>query len=229
MFEVPAYNFAHNNDSYNQMYHKLLWVLKQNKVPDILIIGTDFFQFSVFSDSRNAYYGPYLGNYYLLDYEDKKASFWQETKELLKPYRLRTLLNVPYKPNSLKDNGQYVRVNSSAEMVVQKRNFKLLAIQLEYLTKLLDTCQARSIKVFMVMPPLRLEEKTQVSDSIKSVFNQKVLIPNQTKMVYLDFSTDNHFTEVDFIDMSHLNQKAADRFSNIINKKIIHVTAKEIF
>lgn len=37
---VNSYNFAHNNDSYNQMYYKLLYLLNAGKQIDCLIIGT---------------------------------------------------------------------------------------------------------------------------------------------------------------------------------------------
>ena len=62
------YNFAHDNDSYNQMYYKLQYLLDNGCKVDTLVIGTDYFQFSVFSDSRNYVYDGLLGNDYLRDY-----------------------------------------------------------------------------------------------------------------------------------------------------------------
>lgn len=226
--DIPTYNFAHNNDSYNQMYYKLLWVLSKNKVPSVVLLGTDYFQFSVFSDSRNSYYGPLLGEEYINDYQNKEQSIMQEVKDLLKPYKLRTLLNIPYRPNSLRENGQYVRVNSAAELVIQKRNFTILPLQLHYFKKLLDTCNSRSIMVVLTMPPLRLQERQQVTDSIQRAFNDVVLLPYSNQYVYFDFSTDSRYSESDFMDMSHLNQAAAIGFSQELNKRLKSVTIKEI-
>ena len=54
--KVHAYNFAHDNDTYNQMYYKLVYLLKNNSNIDTVILGTDYFQFSFFSNTRNYIY-----------------------------------------------------------------------------------------------------------------------------------------------------------------------------
>ena len=64
------YNFAHDNDSYNQMYYKLQYLLNNGCEVDTLVIGTDYFQFSVFSDTRNYVYDGLLGEDYVRDYND---------------------------------------------------------------------------------------------------------------------------------------------------------------
>ena len=50
------------------MYYKLQYLLDNGCKVDTLVIGTDYFQFSVFSDSRNYVYDGLLGNDYLRDY-----------------------------------------------------------------------------------------------------------------------------------------------------------------
>lgn len=40
---VNSYNVAHDNDSYSQMYYKLLYLLDNGKKIDYLVIGTDYF------------------------------------------------------------------------------------------------------------------------------------------------------------------------------------------
>ena len=67
---VKAYNFSHDNDSYNQMYYKLLFLEKKDKKIDYLVIGTDYFQFSVYGDSRNYIYDRLFGLDYMKDYND---------------------------------------------------------------------------------------------------------------------------------------------------------------
>ena len=45
-----TYNFAHDNDTYNQCYYKLQHVLANGKKIDTLFLGADYFQFSIKSE-----------------------------------------------------------------------------------------------------------------------------------------------------------------------------------
>ena len=64
-FTTKSYNFAHDNDSYNQIYYKLLFLTAQNKKIQIVLLGVDYFEYSVFSDSRNYEYSKIFNKSYL--------------------------------------------------------------------------------------------------------------------------------------------------------------------
>lgn len=218
-FTQPTYNFAHNNDTYNQMYYKLKWVLSKGKKLKTVIVGVDYFQFSIFTDTRNYAYGSLLGSDYLADYPPSRylVSYY---KDLLKPYKLRTLIKDPIYKHDLKDNGQFLRLGKADPNDFIKRNFTRLPIQEKYFQKLLDECKAQRIKVYLLMPPLRDVELAQYNTEQVDEFKRFISTFLSEEVVYLDYSTDTNFTIKDFIDFSHLGSDGADKFSIILNEKI---------
>ena len=220
-FSIPTYNFSHNNDSYNQLYYKLIWLEKKNKKVSQVILGVDYFQFGVFADTRNYVYSNYLGKDYDKDYPKKNYKLYYY-KELLKPSKIKALFDENQEKHSLKDNGQYVRLGSPKDEEFIKRDYKRKAIQEQYFQKILDYCKSKSIKVYLLMPPLReaeLKNYTEKEISEFNVFiNQHI---DEPAVFYFNFSTDPSYKWNDFIDFTHLNQKAADRFSRQLNDSIV--------
>jgi hypothetical protein len=218
-FDVPAYNFSHNNDSYNQLYYKLMWVLKHNKKIENVILGVDHFQFSIFTDSRNYAYGKWLGDQYMKDYKPYHyiVTYYRET---LNPYKLRALVNDPIYKHDIKSNGQFIRNGEPKENDFIKRNFNRLDIQISYFEKILAECKARNIKVFICLPPMRKAELDQYTSQQLGEFDQFIRRYVHEGVEYLDYSRDSRFSINDFIDFAHLNQRAADEFSEILNKEI---------
>ncbi len=221
-FSVPAYNFSHNNDTYNQIYYKLLWLEKNNKKFDYLILGTDYFQFGFISDTRNYAYTPYLGEQYAKDYP---AVSWNISRvknelEFLKPYKLRTLIDFPYAKHDLKRNGQFVRRGSPGEIMIHKRDSKFLELQTKYFERITSFCKSRGIKLIVCMPPLRHEEIKQYTVKEIQYFGSFISRYIVGDVVFLDFSNSDNYTSNDFIDMFHLNQDAAVKFSQELNTLI---------
>lgn len=217
-FALSAYNFAHNNDTYNQMYYKLKWVLNKGKKLNTVIVGVDYFQFSIFTDTRNYAYGPLLGSDYMADYPGYKYLITYY-KELLKPYKLRTLIKDPIYKHSLKANGQFVRLGEPDPNDFIKRNFSRLPVQEKYFQKILDQCKTHDIKVYLVMPPLRDVELAQYDPAQVEEFKQFISTFLNEEVVYLDYSTDPDFTINDFIDFSHLGPEGADKFSRTLSER----------
>lgn len=218
-FTQPTFNLAHNNDTYNQMYYKLKWVLNKGKKLNAVIVGVDYFQFSIFTDTRNYAYGPLLGSDYLADYPPYKYML-THYKELIKPYKLRTLIKDPIYKHDLKPNGQFVRLGEPDPNDFIKRNFSRLPIQEKYFQKILDECKAQGIKVYLVMPPLRDVELAQYDPAQVEEFKRFISTFLNEQVVYLDYSTDANFTINDFIDFSHLGPEGADKFSRDVSERI---------
>jgi hypothetical protein len=218
-FSQTTYNFAHNNDTYNQMFYKLKWVLSKNKKVSSVIVGVDYFQFSIFTDTRNYAYGPLLAPEYMADYP---AGRYRLTyyKEMLKPYKLRALVKDPIYKHSLKDNGQFIRLGEPDPGDFIKRNFNRLPVQEKYFQKILDECKQQGIKVYLVMPPLRDVERQQYEPAQVEEFSKYISSFLNDQVVYLDYSTDSQFTISDFIDFSHLGPEGADKFSAMLSVAI---------
>ena len=95
LIDMSAYNFSHDNDSYNQMYHKLLFLDRQNIHPKFLILSINYSSFSYISDSRNYIYNSFFEDSYKKDFPEGNIfnQFISETG-IDKPYRLKYLLNI---------------------------------------------------------------------------------------------------------------------------------------
>lgn len=224
-FSLKTYNFSHNNDSYNQLYYKLKWILDKGVRPQIVMLGVDYFQFSIFSDSRNYAYVPLLGKEYLKDYP-KKNYFFQNELVLLNPSTVRNMVKGPNYYQWLKPNGQYVRTGIPKETDYIKRNIKRKKVQEKYLDKILEECKNRGIQVFMVMAPMREKERNQYKKEALVEFNKYLNNHLGNGVVYLDYSNDTTYQMNDFIDFSHLNQKSATRFSKSLDRDIMSYIAQ---
>ncbi|HEY0740156.1 MAG TPA: hypothetical protein VGD40_01805 [Chryseosolibacter sp.] len=217
-FTIPAFNFSHNNDSYNQLYYKLEWIYKNGKKIKYLVLGTDYFQFNIFSDTRNYAYGKYLGSEYLADYDNKISLRTQ--LEVVKPYKARRLLQFPYDKHGLKDNGQFIRTGVASDEDFIKRRFGFLDLQVKYFDRILQFSRDHGIVVFICMPPLRKEELEQYTERQIADFRGFVNKRAGEDIYFLDSAADPSFQTSDFIDFAHLNQAAADRYSEKIDREI---------
>lgn len=217
-----AYNFAHDNDTFNQMYYKLKYVQEHDKLPDTLIMGVDYFQFSIFSGSRNYIYSSVMPKEYMKDYErdfNKEVNTILETKQNEFMLRLKSLnekkdenAKVPY----LKENGQYIRYRKAGPNETAKRNSEILPIQQEYFEKILEFCSENNIKVFMVMPPTRKNELASYTEEITNKFDEYFKSKENDQVFYLNYSKDERFKLEDYQDKTHLNIEGADKFSEIL-------------
>ncbi len=224
IFSIKAFNFSHDNDSYNQLYYKLRFLEAKKKRIQYLILGVDYFQFSFMSNTRNYVYADYLGLDYLKDFNDRVL--WLKCKYYLdcaKPNRLLYLRSNNH-VSFLKENGQYIRPHKAKENDSIKRNVNRLAIQVNYLKKILDVCRSENIKVFMVMLPVRKNEmKGYTSEEIKEfdLFIHKYV--DNWNTFYLNYGLDTTFKTEDYTDLTHLNEKGADRFSRILNDSLLKI------
>lgn len=73
-FPGRAYNFAHDNDSFNQGVYKLKYLLDNNVKIDTLCLGVDYFEFGIFSSTKNYCYDKYFSTDYQSDYNDNTLS-----------------------------------------------------------------------------------------------------------------------------------------------------------
>jgi hypothetical protein len=239
-FKIASFNFAHDNDSYNQMYFKLLFLKKHQKTFKYLLLSADYSPFSNISDTRNHLYRKYFDPAYLDDYKPGKTAkrimmtdinnsfdrFMKIRISMTFPKFIESIpafithkipADIPY----LKSNGQYIKPGKSTPELFVLREFTSLKVQEDYFQKILDHCMKEDIMVFLIMPPfLNSDLQLYPEGSILLYEEYFKSIADGKKIWYLDYTLSPEFSEEDFTGLAHLNLIAADRFSVILNNRI---------
>lgn len=229
---VKAYNFSHDNDSYNQMYYKLLFLEEENKKIDYLVIGTDYFQFSVYGDSRNYIYDRLFGLEYMRDYNSSIADeIFSDIVYFWKTKRDSAQFIIPYLKgesageniNYLKDNGQYVVYGNATEEDTVDRYYMIREMQERYFLKIIEYCADNDIELYVIMPPTRDEELASYTKEQMDSFDQMIedALGERFQGRYLnccDLPEFKHYSN--YTDITHLNAEAADRFSEYLNETL---------
>lgn len=221
-FNLSTYNFSHDNDSYNQMYYKLIYLLEKDVSIKYLLVGIDYFQFSFKAESRNYVYGRWFDSTYLKDFDKSIYSYnIVNIKSSLHPRKLLPLFEDRSK-GILKDNGQYILPDVAKKNDHIDRDINRLVFQEKYFEKIIETCKSKNILVFMVMLPLRENEiKSYSKDKINS-FNTFIdSYANGSEVFYINYSELEEFSYVDYTDITHLNEDAANRISIKLNNEIL--------
>jgi hypothetical protein len=212
-----SYNFSHDNDSYNQIYYKLIYLQENEKKFKHLVLGVDYFQFNIYSDTRNYVYKNYLNNDYLKDYKKEDfniSSYIDLTRNKLKGMKLSKV------DAYMKDNGQYILPGLSTPQDSVNRSSKRLQFQVEYFEEILKYCESNNIQVFMVMPPVRRNELNNYTEEELKNFDAFIDKYTSSRTKYFNFSIDEDFSDKDFTDITHLNELSADRFSEKLNVRL---------
>lgn len=218
VFNIDTFNFSHDNDTYNQLYYKLIYLNNHKKNIDFLILGVDYFQFGFQSDTRNYVYKKFLDEDYLKDYPLKLYEI-NYFLSLLKPAKFLNLFNFENK-GFLKKNGQYVKHGIAKKNNYAERNTERIGIQVKYFEKILEFCEKERIKIFLVMPPSRKNELNAYKKHEIKEFNSFIKTFETSNLIYFNFSESPGFNMKDFTDITHLNESAANRFSRQLNDSI---------
>ncbi len=232
------YNFSHDNDSYNQMYYKLQYLLKNRCKVDTLVIGTDYFQFSVFSDTRNYVYDDLLGDDYIRDYNS-----WIIKEKINNLKRLiitkqnsvgRTMMgfvrNRGFRGNCtvvhiLRQNGSYMDDEGKAKADDKaNRDTTMLDIQKHYFERILELCRTKDISLYVLMMPLRDNELQCYQEEFITGFNEYInttLSKYGYEGNYIDMSNNNDYKDYRlYTDITHLNSTAADSFTKCFYQEL---------
>lgn len=220
-----SFNFSHDNDSYNQIYYKLKYLIDIEKDIKYLILGLDYFQFSFKSDTRNYVYADFLDSKYMDDFEEssvfvKKIDYYFSN---INPKKILSLYPKENKP-FLRENGQYIKPGFANETDTITRDMNRLDFQIKYFDKILSLCDKKSIKVFIVNLPTRQNELNSYTNNEIDEFDNFIKSYVDNKYVfYLNFSKFEGFTTKDYTDITHFNENAANHFTEILNKKIMGI------
>jgi hypothetical protein len=239
---VAAYNFAQDDDAFNQVFHKLRFLEARGVRFSTIVMGVDYFEFSFLSDRRNAFYGPLLGDAYLRDFAARPGGGWWST--LLHPIDEQAFNNfmISYftRPASLlvssltsrgeaarpiryvlKDNGQFILDAGPQRADPIRRDATRLPIQEQYFIRILEWARDRGIRMVLVMPPLRQLELNGYDSGVIEPFDAWLTqTASRFGAVYLDLSRHPEFSDADFSDITHLTEAAADRFSRLVGAEL---------
>lgn len=225
--EMNSYNFAHDNDSYNQIYYKLLW-LNKNKVNfKYLVLGVDYFQFSFLSGTRNYIYNSYFNKSYEEDFLDiGTVEAYLDRSQILKLERLKYLRNVFSKKSTTilhKKNGQYVKPGVAKKDDSHYYSIHRLKLQEEYFERIIKYCKDENIEVFLCMLPVRENALKNYQKEDIDKFDKYIMSFTNEKIHYLNFSLQGGWTLKDYTDVTHLNEKASNRFTIQLNDSIYRI------
>lgn len=226
---IKSFNFSHDNDSYNQIYYKLKYLIDIEKDIKYLILGVDYFQFSFKSDTRNYVYADFLDSKYMDDFEESSV-FVKNMDYYFNNINPKKILSLYPKENKpfLRQNGQYIKTGFAKETDTITRDMNRLEFQIKYFVKTLSLCSNKNIKVFMVNLPTRQNElKSYTNNEIDEFDNFIKSYVDNKYVFYLNFSTLEGFTTEDYTDITHFNEKAANRFTELLNIKILEINIDE--
>jgi hypothetical protein len=244
---VSAYNFAQDDDAFNQIYYKLRYMDDHGVRVQTLVIGVDYFQFSFLSDRRNFAYARHFAKGYIDDFTRPpqgagrvmwaalhpidEAAFnafmirhFTRPAALLLERGLATLRHEAAAPSVrvfVKDNGQYVVEAPPGPLVPVERDATRLPIQVRYFEASLDWARQNGMRVFLVMPPLHRRELASYAPGVIEAFDRWLAArAGAYGATYLNFSTHPDFGDGDFADVTHLTAEAADRWSEMVGHAI---------
>ena len=240
MIDVSSwYNFAHDNDSYNQMYYKLKYLLDHGCKIDTLVIGTDYFQFSNFSDTRNYVYDRLLGSDYIKDYNSFLPKEWLNngkryiiTKQGIISAIVLYINNLVTTGGGtslieLRKNGSYINdMGGGREDDFTKRDSTMGDVQIRYYEQILELCKNEHIELFVLMMPVRDNELKNYNNHFIEKFNDYIkesLKANGFESHYIDMS--NHLGFKDYrmyTDITHLNSQSADSYTKCFYKELVN-------
>lgn len=228
------FNFAHDNDAYNQMYYKLIYLEEHDVDIAKLIIDADYNHFSFISTTRNYVYDRYFGKDYMLDFE--KTVFDEVISDVVRYNNVQgdniwySIYDIVHsKENSqisyMKDNGQYITYGTATDHDPVTVKGDILDIQLYYFDKIVDNCIANNIELYVIVPPARDIEREAYGYSEVDFETFDNMIKEHLTEKYADnyynYSASDEFKDMsNYVDSAHLNVDAADRFSERINKDI---------
>lgn len=221
-----GYNFAHDNDSYNQIYYKLLYVYERCPKLRRVVVCFDYVSFCVFSETRNYVYHRYFPDEYSSDYT---KNFYNN---YIYPYLIGTK-NLPKIVLSIMDNnrpqppfltnkGQYITYEKAREDDYVKYCTSIYDIQISYFNKIVRFCNDHHLECVVVGMPNRDGEYWNYD----KVFIAKMddIISNAQEdysFTYLNYIRDKELLDINlFSDVSHFSKYGADVFSRKLNVDI---------
>ena len=238
LLNYNCYNFSFDNDSFLECFYKLKYLEKNDRLPNKILLGVDYFEFSFVSVSNKSIYDLFFdneydevlanGNYLSLEKSrnlDKRINRQFNTFCIFNYYNAISYI---YNKYFLGDkNISYVSELGQYRIYPQPkasrgdfltRSSVIISEQKKSYNDIIKLCDEKNIKLVLIMLPLReIELNCYKEDTIKKF---DIIFNSVPTVDYLNFSSIENFTLKDFMDDTHLNLDGADKFTSILNIKL---------
>lgn len=219
-----GYNFAHDNDSYNQEYYKLLYAYELLPNLKNVVIAYDYVSFSFISGTRNYVYHKYLKDDYLDDYDDNiydicifpllnmSKTFGTTITAL---FRRDKAYDLTYKGQLQYYSGKA----SETDMI--KRDECVLKIQENYFDKIIRFCDNHDLNCVFVNMPIRDGEYNGYSKEYIEMMESRINSKIRNNVYYLNYSREESLLSTNlFTDICHYNIDGSTVFSKTLKNDI---------
>lgn len=244
MFDSLTYNFSFDNETFLEQDFKFQYLKQHDRLPKLLVLGVDYFEFSFLSLAMRESYREVFGaaydsllnslsnaqgaEYKPMDNVDdwvnsKMGVFGRGSSQYLDYLRRRLFLGEPMRVPYLKDNGQYIidPVPDGKEGTFMTRSIEVQPYQKERFEALMAAARNNRVQVVLLMAPCRDIELACYTDQAKKQLDDYFRSFERPDSVwYLNMSAVEGFSVVDFMDDTHLKPQAADRYSRLLNQKL---------
>ena len=247
LLDTDCYNFAFDNDSFLECYYKLKYLASVQRLPNYVILGVDYFEFSFVSAGMQATYDLYfdkeydeiLENCQSLSFSNNKVNIDAKINKLLNSLFISNYYNtLSYIYNRyirqdkrisyVSDTGQYCIYPqpTASEGDFLTRSSDIMDEQKVAYQNIITFCKDNNIHLVLVMLPLREIELDCYTDETKAKIDN--MFSSDLQIQYINYSKLSEFSISDFMDDTHLNLIGADKFSKILNEDLnrIFFTAK---
>lgn len=245
-----TFNFAYDNETFFEQYFKLQYLSNNKIIPDTIILGVDYFEFSFVSDAMSNTYAQYFPKEYLSrlngfncdksstknntnvdDFVNANLSniFGRSSSQYIS-HLYDLIVYGKYKAPFLKKNGQYIinPVPKAKEGDFVKRDTTILDIQKEYFEKIITYSNINNIIVYLVMPPTRDIERFSYNKSfIEKLDRYFISLSNKQNIYYINY----YHIDLDlnlFMDDTHLTPDGAIYFSGKLYNDIKYLQNKNL-
>jgi hypothetical protein len=230
--DVSSFNFSNDNDSFDKVWLKMMYLKRKNINYQTLVLGVDYFLFSYIDDSRDYAYEKWFNDdsneylksikFYLDEYSNYQG--WEKTKIIIET--IDTLIKNPnlssFAGLEYKENGHLLDTwHAALETDAVDRQYSILEVQKKAFLNIINYCKKSKIKLFLVMPPVRKNEMRCYPDSIIEKFDNYFSSFNSKNVKYLNYSMDDDFLLEDYSDITHLNGFGAKKLTLKLNLEII--------
>lgn len=241
--EIEAFNAAHVSQS--SKYDRLIFNKFINQMPNLeyVIMSVDFWSF--YGDIEespewwrvkyyNIHYGANLyrwkGRYNYELYFHDISTFRRAANGLLTLIGLRNDSHVTINDKGFAinytmenrpsnwDNGEYEAMFHNS-LVEEALKLKLTERNTQHVEDVILQCASRGIKVLLINAPLYHTYRENLNPMYLSNHKEfcKSFERNYSNVTYIDFTDDPRFSEDDFYNANHLNDKGGEKLTRILD------------
>ena len=246
LLDSDCYNFAFDNDSFLECYYKLKYLETIEKLPERVILGVDYFEFSfvsagmqsTYDDFFNKEYDDILANCSSLSFGGEKSNFDTQINKKLNilfisnyynaiSYLYNRYIKKDKRVSYISELGQYCIYPQPKAKAGDflTRSSEIMNEQKNAYDKIILFCKENDIKIIQLMLPLRDIELNCYTLETKEKFDNLFITNVYAK--YISYASESDFTISDFMDDTHLNLNGADKFTKLLNTDLIKLSFYE--